>query len=199
MHAHTGTEAEVAAAFEPGVLQRLMDSCPTPDAQQLVWRMAEALPSLPAARQLQSNLLQLLGSGQLVASVEAGAPSERERQQQELGAVLAALAAGPAGPKMAAMLCQALAVEWRSAPESAAPPGACGACPADGDDIDMACWGCGCTEPEDTMLLCDGCEGAYHTNCLRPALELVPEGDWFCPGCQGDIQACELSTDAAIR
>ncbi|KAG1666576.1 hypothetical protein FOA52_000543 [Chlamydomonas sp. UWO 241] len=39
------------------------------------------------------------------------------------------------------------------------------------------------------MLLCDGCKpdgtpcsNAYHLSC-KPALDSVPEGDWFCPGC----------------
>ena len=35
------------------------------------------------------------------------------------------------------------------------------------------------------LLLCDGpgCEKAYHTMCLRPTLDAVPEGDWLCPSC----------------
>lgn len=40
------------------------------------------------------------------------------------------------------------------------------------------------------LLLCDGltptgaqCEGAYHTMCLDPVLDAVPEGDWLCPVC----------------
>lgn len=39
----------------------------------------------------------------------------------------------------------------------------------------------------DWMLLCDGpgCERAYHTQCLSPPLDEVPEGDWLCPSCNG--------------
>ena len=33
------------------------------------------------------------------------------------------------------------------------------------------------------MLLCDGCDGAYHLYCLTPPLDGVPEGDWFCEAC----------------
>ena len=33
------------------------------------------------------------------------------------------------------------------------------------------------------MLLCDGCDKGYHTYCVVPAIEVVPEGDWFCPEC----------------
>ena len=34
------------------------------------------------------------------------------------------------------------------------------------------------------ILLCDKCDAAYHTACLRPPLLTVPQGDWFCPFCQ---------------
>ena len=35
------------------------------------------------------------------------------------------------------------------------------------------------------MLLCDGanCGKAYHTLCLIPQLDAVPDGDWLCPDC----------------
>jgi len=34
------------------------------------------------------------------------------------------------------------------------------------------------------VLLCDTCDAAYHTLCLRPPLLNIPEGDWICPYCQ---------------
>ena len=33
----------------------------------------------------------------------------------------------------------------------------------------------------DRMIICDGCEGCYHTYCNR--LGMVPEGDWLCHRC----------------
>ena len=36
---------------------------------------------------------------------------------------------------------------------------------------------------DEFMLLCDGCDHGYHTYCLKPPLQLVPEGDWFCRDC----------------
>ena len=35
------------------------------------------------------------------------------------------------------------------------------------------------------LLLCDGdnCGKAYHTQCLSPKLDAVPDGDWLCPDC----------------
>uniref|UniRef100_H2YIG3 Bromodomain adjacent to zinc finger domain protein 1A n=1 Tax=Ciona savignyi TaxID=51511 RepID=H2YIG3_CIOSA len=34
------------------------------------------------------------------------------------------------------------------------------------------------------MLLCDVCDRGHHMYCLRPALKVVPIGDWFCPDCK---------------
>lgn len=32
------------------------------------------------------------------------------------------------------------------------------------------------------------CEEAYHLDCLDPPLEMIPEGDWFCPECEQEGQ-----------
>ena len=42
---------------------------------------------------------------------------------------------------------------------------------------------CAICEDGGDMLVCDGCEHAYHPGCLNPPLKKVPEGDWFCPYC----------------
>ena len=34
------------------------------------------------------------------------------------------------------------------------------------------------TDPEH-MLLCDACDGGYHTYCLRPKVTVVPHGNWY--------------------
>ena len=33
------------------------------------------------------------------------------------------------------------------------------------------------------LLLCDGCDGLFHRQCLGPPLSSVPEGDWCCSSC----------------
>mmetsp|Transcript_12240 Transcript_12240/g.33955 ORF Transcript_12240/g.33955 Transcript_12240/m.33955 type:complete len:474 (+) Transcript_12240:133-1554(+) len=33
------------------------------------------------------------------------------------------------------------------------------------------------------LLICDGCEGEYHKECLNPRLKEIPEGHWECDEC----------------
>ena len=36
----------------------------------------------------------------------------------------------------------------------------------------------------DKLLVCDKCDGNWHhIYCLQPKLDVVPDGDWFCPQC----------------
>lgn len=36
----------------------------------------------------------------------------------------------------------------------------------------------------DRMLLCDGCDRGHHLYCLKPPLEEIPKGDWYCLACR---------------
>merc|ERR1712130_800645 len=47
----------------------------------------------------------------------------------------------------------------------------------------FACKKCGHGDHPEWILLCDSCEVGWHASCLRPALMVIPEGDWFCPDC----------------
>jgi hypothetical protein len=170
-------------------------------AQQRVWRIAECLPRLPASTQLLGSRLSLLADGSLLPSDdEAAGGGAGSAAQEDAAAVLASLAAGPAGAKLAAMLCAGLGLAW---PDSDATPtgdarAARGSAAGAGDD-DMACWGCGDSEPEHNLLLCDGCDAAYHTDCLAPPLAGVPESDWLCPGCVGEVRGAAMPRGAALR
>ena len=47
----------------------------------------------------------------------------------------------------------------------------------------IRCQQCGNLQPEDSMLICDCCDSGWHTSCLQPPLQQVPDGDWSCPQC----------------
>ncbi|ELU18426.1 hypothetical protein CAPTEDRAFT_136717, partial [Capitella teleta] len=49
---------------------------------------------------------------------------------------------------------------------------------------------------EDRLLLCDSCDLGFHLDCLTPALNRVPRGDWFCPQC---VQAVPQEGQAVLN
>jgi transposase InsO family protein len=49
---------------------------------------------------------------------------------------------------------------------------------------DLPCQVCRDHRHGDLMLLCDNCDSGWHTFCLQPPLDSVPDGDWLCPDCE---------------
>lgn len=50
-------------------------------------------------------------------------------------------------------------------------------------DLDeLPCQICNSTDYSFVALLCDGCDGCFHTHCV--GLDAVPDGDWFCDTCK---------------
>ncbi|PNW79026.1 hypothetical protein CHLRE_09g398141v5 [Chlamydomonas reinhardtii] len=49
--------------------------------------------------------------------------------------------------------------------------------------VTLACEVCKMPDNEEWMLLCDACGSGWHTFCLTPPLEGIPEGTWVCPAC----------------
>jgi len=45
---------------------------------------------------------------------------------------------------------------------------------------DSGCHVCRLDNDHTNLLLCEGCDGEYHTYCLVPKLKAIPKGDWFC-------------------
>ncbi|XP_076667280.1 ATP-dependent chromatin assembly factor large subunit isoform X4 [Andrena cerasifolii] len=41
------------------------------------------------------------------------------------------------------------------------------------------------------MLLCDGCNKGHHLYCLKPKLNAVPDGDWYCKTCKPPTKSTE--------
>lgn len=48
---------------------------------------------------------------------------------------------------------------------------------------DTTCETCNSAADADNMLLCDRCNRGYHTSCLSPPMQSVPEGEWYCQRC----------------
>ena len=67
------------------------------------------------------------------------------------------------------------------------------------EDEDIPCKVCGNRRQDAQMLLCDNCDDGYHIFCLKPPLNAVPPGRWYCDICKTssieDITSKQITGD----
>ncbi|XP_061372172.1 PHD finger protein EHD3 [Gastrolobium bilobum] len=68
--------------------------------------------------------------------------------------------------------------------------GRCWYCPS------CLCRVCLTDRDDDKIVLCDGCDHAYHIYCMIPPRTSVPKGQWFCSKCDAGIQVIRRAKKA---
>ncbi|XP_028235953.1 PHD finger protein EHD3-like isoform X2 [Glycine soja] len=68
--------------------------------------------------------------------------------------------------------------------------GHCWYCPS------CLCRVCLTDQDDDRIVLCDGCDHAYHIYCMKPPRTSIPRGNWFCRKCDAGIQAIHQAKKA---
>ena len=78
--------------------------------------------------------------------------------------------------------------------------------PVDSSEVedDTECMACHKFNHPGKLLLCDSCDSGYHTFCLVPKLEIIPDGEWFCPNCEHfrlieNLNYVLIQLDAALK
>lgn len=61
------------------------------------------------------------------------------------------------------------------------------------------CRACLTDKDDEDIVLCDGCDHAYHIYCLKPPKTSIPKGKWFCRRCNVRLRAIRKAKKAFER
>lgn len=61
------------------------------------------------------------------------------------------------------------------------------------------CRTCLTDKDDEEIVLCDGCDHAYHIYCLKPPKTSIPRGKWFCRRCNVKIRSIQKTKKAYER
>ncbi|KXZ44747.1 hypothetical protein GPECTOR_63g71 [Gonium pectorale] len=152
-------------------------ACKVPDVKRdQLDEQLRALMGRLVSKYVHANLVGLLRHTKVLAAKDR-AEVQALRDERRADAARSVKGAAAAGKK---------ALGAPPTAKGGAPPGGPSVEPeADDEEFwdSVCCEECGCPHPEESMLLCDGCGGGWHTFCLSPPLPGVPDGDWYCPYC----------------
>ena len=59
---------------------------------------------------------------------------------------------------------------------------------------DIACELCHIVEEPERMLICNGCQKGFHSDCLEPPVKNIPVGQWFCDLCDDPFYSKNADT-----
>ncbi|KAL1814842.1 hypothetical protein ACET3Z_017416 [Daucus carota] len=71
--------------------------------------------------------------------------------------------------------------------------GSCWYCPS------CLCQNCLSDRDDDKIIICDGCDEAFHIYCMQPPYHTIPSGKWFCTQCDDGLQRLQKVKRACLN
>ncbi|XRA99578.1 lysine-specific demethylase [Pycnococcus provasolii] len=167
--ATAAAEAEAAAAAADAAAEAEAQRIKAQEEEEEARLQAEAEAAAAAAAAAEAEAAAAAAAAaEAEAAAAAAAEAEAQRikvqeEEEEVRLQAEAEAAAAAAPAVEMETEEEEAVEMET-------------------EEDIACVICGSADDGDVLLLCDGCDKAYHKKCA--GVRRVPKGDWFCSTCK---------------
>jgi hypothetical protein len=116
----------------------------------------------------QASFLDPEERAKLLKEMEVPAGAAKRSVRIRMGTTRTTAIEGEAAEASAAAV-----AEVEAAMQNKGPPG------GNGEQL-SGCFVCKLDNDHSNLLLCEGCNGEYHTYCLTPKLKAIPKDDWYC-------------------